>query len=688
MADTSFATLYELDVKVYLSGVAVPVRSVTVSTAFNTIPRVTLSMPPFHELYGIGRQDRVPIQVFVRDVFSADDSETYGNYILLHEGEISSFGYQRSAIGRELVINGQGLLAFLQDAKITLVNNTEDMASQTLTSEGTKAMAVNGTLNNIVPVRLLMQGVSQGTSPTKIIDYPYQFLENIVAYLSGETEESNITALWKFYHAYASDKINLAGRIAPVPGFDDNSIIGESAGGFPMLKALQSSIVTQTLSHLVRDAASMDSFYGFLDHIVSNLEYELAMHTSPTVTTSESGVAMPSIFLKPMLYDALPPRCNIIYRSQCSSLQSQENVYQVPTRVRSSDDFGVMAALSQGESGFLQKLGRLSSYPRPTADPHAVTDNTDPLQQQLLESELYTGPYLQDTQAPAWLSYITPYKSGTAEEASETDIQELKDTMHKHMLLLQIYNKRSVSVTMPFNPFITAGYPGAVYDDELSNFIFIGHVLSVEHHLGKMMATTTVQLNFTRLLEDELNTTYTSLKEYIETGTALIASGEDTALTNIVPEISDKITKVSGPMDSLYGSLLGCASIGDFKNLAMQKGNEGVINPAVQDDAKAAYEETYRRIITLEEYAEFMGLAYNSSSDTLLGSFTTDRKLTQTGQDLVEVLLSLSDKIKEDPIYASYLTDTLSIGDTFTINSADLYAGDNYNSGYSEFGIA
>lgn len=632
--------LFHIDLKVYIAGVRMPVQSVTITTGFNLIPRATISLPPDSRLYGIGRRDRVPVHVFITDTFSGVNdvqlgirsSDTYGKDILIYEGEISAFSYHSTAIGKEFVINAQGLLTFMEDINLQTLNSTNEVATTCTKGEDLVGMRTMGTLTSQLPASLFTRGLFN-PKENNTIQYPYEFLENSVKYITGAVSNAETTTVGNFYREYTSKKLNLINRIAPMPGFDDDRFFGDKfkSSGFPILKALQDSAVINTLTGLAEDAKTAGSLIDFINVVVNHMEYETAFPNSPTV----SGTKVPFMYLKPLMYEALPPLCNIIYRSMCSSLSTSETVYKVPTRIRTADLYGATANVSHGANSQIAKYEIYDFWPKGVEDKAMGNDNKNKVTETLLPSESTTGPYMYETQGPRWMSYFSRGVEGAA-------AREFNDTIRKHMLLLKIYESRNMSITMPYNPFLVTGYPAVVYDAEDTGFTFIGHLMNVEHTITEHSATTVANLAFVRLVDDELN----------DVGNNDDLAATNTQLHNTVKEISDLVTKKHAPMHEIYQEVLGCGAVKSFQDLK----DGDIYKSDAHENPAEAYMQTYRRIVTFEEYAKLAKIHNpygNQLKDTDGGTLLADLKPLISGQDLTETLLEIANHIKENGIYST-----------------------------------
>jgi hypothetical protein len=608
------------------------------------MPTLTLSLPPDSRLYGIGRRDKVPVHVFVKDTFS-EGTETSGKYILIYEGEINSFSYHNTAINKEFVINAQSVLSFLQDIQLRMLNDLDDHSSTVYKGEDYASMQASGTLVSTLPARLFTHGIfsehkDKGSSEDNTIKYPYEFLENSVKYLLGIAPVQPKTAIGDYYKYYTNEKINLGQRIAPIPSFDDGEgLPPEYQGvGFPLLKALQSQSVLATLAQKARDALTEGTLLDFINFVTTHLEYEVTFPNAPTPRGSagSENFRAPFMYLKPLMYEALPPKCNIIHRCHCISMSTTEQVYKVPTRIRTADKFGFLGGIAGGQGNeFLKKIGTLDYYPRGGEDNDSGVPRKDnPLTATLLEAEKNTGPYLYDTVAPRWMAYL-----GAKQE--EESAREFNDTIRRHMLLLKIYEPRSMTVEMPFNPFIIQGYPAVIYDSEDTGFNFLGHVMAVEHSISEGSATTTVSLSFVRMISDEFYTP-TSEEDLVQRGGALHSS---------VKALSDTVTKNFPRINTIYENIIGCRACDSYGYLL----NE-YLHSEAQEDPTEAYRETYRRILTFEEYAALVKITEknNFELEDAGGKLLGGRQPLYSSEgevDLVTTLKDIANTIEENGIY-------------------------------------
>lgn len=194
------------------------------------------------------------------------------------------------------------------------------------------------------------------------------------------------------------------------------------------------------------------------------------------------------------------------------------------------------------------------------------------------------------------------------------------------MYLLKRYAERTMSVTMAYNPYVTAGFPIVIYDPLTETgdpgFMFIGQATSVNHSITKGGASTNVEITFIRMLDNT-----EELREPLNNSFALI---------------SDEITHQEAPMDTIYQTLLGCGVVDKVKAANMTIDD-------FQDDPLEAYKFNRRQITTIEQYADFIGgVVTDDLSAILLSPYLINRNDT----NLIPTLEKLRGQAEANTIYA------------------------------------
>jgi len=159
----------------------------------------------------------------------------------------------------------------------------------------------------------------------------------------------------------------------------------------------------------------------------------------------------------------------------------------------------------------------------------------------------------------------------------------------KHLYILKKYETRNTSIVTAFNPYITPGFPGVVYDTEsgvegADSIKLIGQVLVVSHSLSKNNMSTHVQMGFTRLLSEE-------------------------ATTPLESNLPDATTMLHDPatVQQIYTKLLGTENIAmDIASLSDEPDTNLQGFKDAQKDPVAAYTYNSRNIMTQAQYEAFI----------------------------------------------------------------------------------
>ena len=592
---------------VLIAGYRVPHSSVSITSAFNMIPTCTVAVPPAPKLFKIGRFDKVPLQVFINNQFGTLKSDV-DNHILLFEGDITGFGYVNSTTGRDFVINAEGVLNFLKDLQVQFLSGAADMVSHRLTNAGLSKFDAQ-VLPRQFPLSLFTHGLVGGVTKENRIKSPTDFLENVYKFIStpGNVGIINNSVIAKFYEHYCNNLIRLNRRYVRLPHFDvENSITGQEVddnfGSFPILELIQKNAGLKFVAQLFQDGPPSSNIYDIVTYVVSQMEYEFAFFASPTMR----GDKLVSSCLKPIFYDAQPPKCNIVFGSQVISMRTEEQVARIPTRIKTESRSAVLEALGLDKSptgfGF-----RINWYPVSETMRYAGTSMTAPAHMDILDNEKHTGPLVYETYAPTWMELL-----GSTQESpdiAQTQFNSFKEQILKTMLLLKQYEGRSFHVETAFNPYYTPGFPGVVFDSLDSRISIAGHFLSVTHRISKSNASTSIDVGFSRTLEDAID--------------------PEARIENTYKKIYDDITSSAGKMSDIYNEILGCQAVSYQELNSKLEEDRGFAAPT----PRSAYNYNKRDICTAGQYAGFLGQGVIDEDG--IERFQAEARVDTRGADLV-----------------------------------------------------
>jgi len=637
--------LFPIDFEVYIAGIKMQSISVTITSAFNAIPTCNIAMPPDARLFGIGRQDKVPVQVFMSATLAEHALDP--DYLLLFDGFVSGFGYASTSLGREFTVTAEAIPGIFKDVKLQLMQSISEYLRASTPAANVGAASVSGFNEMTFPASLFMYGLVT-PQKAKLIRFPSDFLGNVVNFLADGEAYQAVNPVMQFYSDYCS-KVNMQNRWTRVPYFDDSSHgtswNNEETGAiFPLLKGLQQGTLFSLFSKMAQAGPMTESIYNLLDYVVSSLEYEFAVFASPSFIPGDGAGKMVQMCLKPIMYEALPPACNLMFRSHTQDISTQENVSAYPTRVLLQDVHSPTAQfiLSENKGEFYNSVLTSHFWPYDaTAGEVGIATNraaatllTEPEDQ----SEKHCGPRVFETTSPPWMGFLgggevkgaaTDPEKEAAKEYN-TGIRDVFEMYMKHVYYMKKYENRNMSATLAFNPYVTPGFPGVIFDSthvdktstisEESDYKFMGQVMVVSHTLTKQNASTNVQMGFVRLLDEEAKR----------------------PLEATIPAISNEVTHEVAPMTEIYKALLApdnpALSIEDTKEETGAGIEEAQTNP------RKAYQYNRRRLMTKAEYVEFVGAEMNSAGNFEGAAYFMDRHDTSVRAKLSDAAHGITSK--------------------------------------------
>lgn len=669
---SGLGNLFLADTRLYIAGVLFPALAIGISSSFNAPPTATLTLPADPRLFDVGRMDRVPVHVFVRETMVESP-----RFILLFEGFITDRGYLNAASQREITVNAIGCLDILNDVQIKFMTSLEDMAMSQIPGEREISQQIITPWFSF-PQILFMRGLAGGEE-AQAIRFPSEYLQNVYTFIqkSGPAEPAagplNNSVLAGYYRLYA-ERLRLLRRFEPLPFFDEEKPADKNgvplwpepgdisrAGIFPMVAGLQTAEAIYRLSNEAMESSPRQSAMELLNFLVNEMEYECLFFASPAYhgprqtsaetaekpgdaavsqgeaeqggaatsskpeggqeETKETGVLVSSC-LKPLLTEAVPPLCNVLFKSQLDRLDTRETFKGVPTRIQIQNTTGHVALLARDKiASPLHRFGIVDFYPsrkfrdfQPAGDPYVR-----PISAEWLEVEKYTGPWVAEVTMPRWLNYVG------VRDGMGTDQEIAFRTRFCHrQLLSRKYWSRQLSVSGMFNPYVTPGFPGVAFDGGEAGFAFAGHVLHVEHQLSPGQVSTSVTFNYVRRLEEACAV---PIPHPLAAMQAILHSAEK--------------------MSAIYASLLGTPGVGSVSGAravsfcdawrAYHTEEGGSLNP--QNNPLEAYRIQRRNIATFEDYCAFMGLEVETEGPgpegpktplVLSGAFVADRRPIDT----------------------------------------------------------
>jgi hypothetical protein len=217
-------------------------------------------------------------------------------------------------------------------------------------------------------------------------------------------------------------------RWAALPYFDDD-FAKSSEGCFPIMKAVKSTEVLNTLKQQIGDnVGDSGTAWELLQRVFGTMLMEILAIPAPAAVqlTSKTNLikemfsrrgggtddasygGLVSYIVKPQCIFGIPPACNIIFPSMIKTYATSENYESQPTRIYLGEAY-VSSLISNGASGDMQTLaGELlvTGYPGIVRDRLEEARTTPGLSSRnflIYPEELYKGPVSKHLNAPSWL---------------------------------------------------------------------------------------------------------------------------------------------------------------------------------------------------------------------------------------------------------------------------------------------
>ena len=601
-----------------------PAIHVNITSSVDQPPTATITVPADSRLFDVGKNDRVPVHIFQRETYALQES-----FILLFEGFITDRAYLNLASQRDITFNCVGSLDILNDLRIEFMHRFDDMYRVAVNGKPEIARQKPEAIG--FPLCFLLKGLSPNGTQVETLQYAYQYLLNVYQYMAGpeasidwDTGESRSLSETTYheqssklseYFARQAKYFNILHRFAKVPYFDEPSAAGDdmavwpdSSGGrvFPLLRSVQTHAMVEYLgSQLMTQQASIQTARDLIDVLAEPMEFEFANFSSPAYHAGdpeqkgvyEKSDRLVSSCLKPMLCDSIPPMCNVIFRSQVLQIEAQDSFKGSATRIQVMDINSPLAQLAkEGDAHALVELALTTLYPLYDIDKNSLLDPTiNRIASYMLDTEEFTGPWVRQVGTPMWWQWADALGTGASGDGTK-----VKQMLCHRQLLLAKYMNHHITVETTFNPYITPGFPGVVFDSKDTGFAFAGYVLAVSHSIspdeGGMV--TRVEMNYVRQLEEAA---VRDIVHPVEAIQKLLHNEERMtkiydALLGVIPTDKNNLLPLYGTSAHSYASLLE-----RYSDITYAEHDP-------QNDPVAAYAVQRRNICTFDQYLKFMGL--------------------------------------------------------------------------------
>lgn len=473
MTGTAFATSTPRQAAfiVYINGIEVPAKSVSLRYGVWQIPEMQIDMVADPVISRLGAEDRVQVAVFFLDD-TAVVPEVKPEFRLFGEGEITGWGYRNTSAGRMISFTVVNQIAVFTQLFTQFMLSVDNSLGPITGPAGVQAF-LQPSADLVYPLSLFTEGLIPSTGEKgAFISRPFDFLYNAVrGVLSSKVpaERRSIPAA-NFFARWARLN-NFHNRFAATPFFDE---VTDNANIFPVLRALQNtSAIDVLVRNLLPNIQNAGSFWDMLQTVFASMFMEIAMIPSMPLVTVDlaSGLVQPTdfaehklvqtvrrfdgktvvdtnpntvrdeplgawvsavrtegrkakpkritnYFAKPQMLFSVPPACNAIFPSQIMTLAYEENYATQPTRLYFNDET-LTKLMRAPQSGLTDTINNALSAGYPfEADLGAKLQNKfgvfNGKNFLLYPEEYFKGPVMDRRDVPPWLNWLGQSQAGYA----------------------------------------------------------------------------------------------------------------------------------------------------------------------------------------------------------------------------------------------------------------------------------
>lgn len=477
----------ELNFKLYIEGIEVPFVNIQVQATANTPSQAQISMVPTDSIYNI--RPRSIVHIFFFDDYIGplpfgQSNQNAGVWRLLWEGEVTGLSFNKSSDARTVNLK----CADMSNYWVTCKNYFLTAKQFGITS---------AKRTTFIGAKKFQLHVLDPISPyyAKFIAGREDFPQVLVNMIKGFTKDL-------VYWETLDERIRLTAKIDLI---QDEEV--------------------KTLLEVTQSINMANGMFGNLGGRVSLLDFvnqikELVYYTHipiiapPFKAKSETGErdALTSFLFKPNLYMTTPPRCNVFFPDQISSISFDRDFMNEPTRLMMATNHmfstqgndltqkifiapsEIADSLNAGNISFNQMVGRiLSDKEKEELRNRGISVDANAFY--LTEEELEKGIIPIDSNLPF-------AKYSTLAESNEKINENLRQVAEYQLQLARFAN-RSLSVAMEFNPWVVLNFPCAVFDSSRSYFANVANITHTIDSTGG--AFTHISCNLAReiVVDDE-----------------------------------------------------------------------------------------------------------------------------------------------------------------------------------------
>lgn len=479
----------ELNFKLYIEGIEVPFINATINATSNMPSACRITMVPSAAIWDV--RPRSLVHMFFKDDYIGPEPDgkfqSEPVWRLLWEGEIIGIGYGKAPGQRHVFLDCTDLSNYWDYTKQHFISSLRHGLSTTQ--------------------RNLFFGTTQAQYAVldKIITWYERFFKGepnlatgIVKMVKGFTED---LVYWEKLNTrlHLSDKI-FAVRDLELPTLIESDKIRQvldSATG-----QLGGSTSLRTLINTIKEIV----YYTHVP-IVAPPFRKLSKFEIPLIELGKREGTTISFLFKPNIYMTTPPKCNVLFPDQITSINYSRSFLEEPTRLSLSANHVLtdLALSAEGNASPLQNFYYAPAQLSESIVGASVTiqnlngrklSETDKLFV-LTEEEYEKGLIPVDIKLP-YAKYSSVATSGNTKT-----IRENFQKIAEYQLQLYRFTPRTLTVVSEFNPWIVVGFPCAVFD---ANRSYFANVVNISHTIDSTGGSATqISCNLAReiVIDDE-----------------------------------------------------------------------------------------------------------------------------------------------------------------------------------------
>lgn len=435
--------LKRLSFKLYLEGIEIPFRSLTVS--HNDTTTFNINIPPYYEAFHLKPNTNAVI------VYRRTKMEEWK---MLAEGVYIGNGYSKRPRDRTITLKFKDIKWFYDNSKLyDIIRASKAFAPLEAAFFGDLRMQDASFKEKKLESTYALGPRSEFLTALEG-DEP---ITNSINYILQKMLVGN-----DFLAAYAPKYKLDDGRFKIIENNDTKEIFK-----LPVLQSIYNEILNES--------TTMTRVIDLIYSLAQIIQYDLK--PVPGMIKSDPKK---SYVMKPHLQFTTPPACNVIFPDENTSFNYQKDETQIPTRFRLVDN--IHGTENQGYYA-----------PSEIFDDFATNSDT---REGLTDEEKFKGIIPRQETMPISQTLSIGFTEGTLQEAVMS-----KASFVNYLYYKEKYKTVPLSVEVAFKPDILPGFPALIMDKEIP---LIGYLISATHNINPESgyATTTLTLSHVRTFDE------------------------------------------------------------------------------------------------------------------------------------------------------------------------------------------